>query len=168
MKYFAKISQKEYELELKRSHEGIALLLNGKPKHAELKRIGESSLFSLIVDNRSYQLFIEEATGGYSVSVEGDKHFVELEDEKARFIRSLTKSDEKEKSLTEIKAPMPGLIVSVTVSEGQKIKKGERLIIIEAMKMENEIRANGDGTVKKVLVKEKESVEKDGVLLVLE
>lgn len=168
MKLFAKTSNKEYELELNRSAENLSIFLDGKKTKADLKRIGQGNVFSLIVDNHSYQLFIEPKSTGYEVSLNGQKYFVELEDERTRLLRSLIKTDEKPKGQVEIKAPMPGLIVKIEVKEGQEIKRGDGLIIIEAMKMENEIRANTDGIVKRILNKEKQSVEKDTTLMIIE
>ncbi|MFQ5750887.1 MAG: biotin/lipoyl-containing protein [bacterium] len=167
MKIFAKIAEKEHEIEIDASDNKISLLLNGETKQAELKRIGDQNLFSLIVDNHFYQLFIEQATNGYVVSLNGSKYRVELEDEKTRQIRSLIQTDEQPKGQVEIKAPMPGLIVKINVEEGQEIKKGESLLIIEAMKMENEIRADVAGKVIKILKNERDSVEKDMALMMI-
>ncbi|MFQ5825126.1 MAG: acetyl-CoA carboxylase biotin carboxyl carrier protein subunit [bacterium] len=168
MKLFAKTSNKEYEVELNGSAENLSILLNGKVKKADFKCTGETNFFSLIVDNHSYQLYIVPKSNGYEVYLDGAKYFIELEDERSRLLRSLIKTDEKPKGQKEIIAPMPGLIVKIEVEEGQEIKKGDGLIIIEAMKMENEIRANADGMVKKVFIKEKDSVDKDAVLMLIE
>ncbi|MFQ6116319.1 MAG: acetyl-CoA carboxylase biotin carboxyl carrier protein subunit [bacterium] len=168
MRLFAKTSRKEYQVELNGSADNLSVSLDGKKKQVDLKRVGDGNVFSLIVDNHSYQLFIEPKSGGYEVNLNGEKYFVELEDERTRLLRKLIKSDEKPKGQIEIKAPMPGLIVKIEVEEGEKIKRGDGLIIIEAMKMENEIRANTDGIVKKVLKKENQSVDKDAALIILE
>jgi len=167
MKYFAKVSARELQIEVVESDSGLSLLVNGKPHHAEFDRICSDNLFSLIIDNRSHKLFFVAADKGHWVSVDGHKFFVELEDEKAHFIRGLIKSDAKPQRLTEIKAPMPGLIVKLFVKENQPVKKGDGLVIIEAMKMENEIRANGAGTVKKILLNEGDSVDKGAVLVIM-
>jgi len=112
-------------------------------------------------------LFFEKTDNGHWVSVDGHKFLVELEDEKTRLIRRLIKSDDKPQGLTEIKAPMPGLIINLFVKENQPVKKGDGLVIIEAMKMENEIQASADGTVKKIIVNEGDSVDKGAVLIVM-
>ena len=167
MKYFTKVSGRELQVEVVESDGGLSLIVNGKPHHAELDRISSDNLFSLIIDNRSHQLFFEEADNGHWVSVDGHKFFVELEDERAHFIRGLIKSDTKPRGPTAIKAPMPGLIIKLFAEENQPVKKGDALVIIEAMKMENEIRANGDGAVKKILVNEGDSVSKGAVLILI-
>lgn len=168
MKYIAKTYNKIYEVELNGSAENLKIRLDGKKKRADLKRIGEGGLYSLIVDNHSYQLFIQPKSGGYEVTLDGRKYFVALEDEKTTKFRSLLRADEKAKGQIEIKAPMPGLIVKIEVKEGQEIKKGDGLVIVEAMKMENEIRTSHSGVVKKVFLKEKELVEKNTVLMIIE
>ena len=64
-------------------------------------------------------------------------------------------------------APMAGTVLRILVKEGQRVKKGENLIVLEAMKMENEIVADEDGVVRRILVKENDSVESDQALLIL-
>jgi biotin carboxyl carrier protein len=68
-------------------------------------------------------------------------------------------------SLKEIKAPMPGLILDLKVAPGDQVKKGDVLLILEAMKMENSIKSPGDGVVKEVKVSLKQSVEKNQILI---
>ncbi|MDR0314413.1 MAG: biotin/lipoyl-binding protein [Oscillospiraceae bacterium] len=68
---------------------------------------------------------------------------------------------------TRVTAPMPGSILSLNVSEGQKVKSGDLLLILEAMKMENEIFAPNDGVVKQVLVTKGQTVDTDDVLIIL-
>lgn len=167
MEYFASLHDKQYHIEINSNDAVQAVKLNGKKYQAELLKISDT-LYSLIIDNFSHQLFIEQSSQGYVISIHGAKYKIDLEDERTHQIRQLIKSDEKSRGQTEIKAPMPGLIVSVNVKEGQEIKKGEALFIIEAMKMENEIRATDDGVIKKILKKERDSVEKDAILMVME
>ncbi len=68
-------------------------------------------------------------------------------------------------SMNELKAPMPGMVLKVMVSQGQEVKKGDSLLVLEAMKMENNIKALGDGTVKMIKIKEGDKVEKNQVLI---
>mgnify|MGYP001352384362 CR=1 FL=1 len=69
---------------------------------------------------------------------------------------------------TDVKAPMPGKVLKVVVSEGDEVKKGDAILILEAMKMENVLKAEGDCTIKKVLVNTEESVEKNQILIELD
>ncbi|MFQ5602022.1 MAG: biotin/lipoyl-containing protein [bacterium] len=167
MKYFAKLAGLEHEIEINDSDEQISVSLNGKTTPVEIQRIDGSHIYSLIMDGHSYQLYIEPQGNSYLVALNGKKYSIAVEDEKARRLKSLIKSEEKHQGEVKIKAPMPGLIVKITVQEGQEIKSGDRLLIIEAMKMENEIRSHVDGRVKKICIAENDSVEKDVLLMIL-
>jgi len=72
------------------------------------------------------------------------------------------------KQIKQIKAPMPGLVLNIDVTDGQSVKEGDRLVILEAMKMENSILIHADAVIKKVLVKAGQAVEKNQVLIELE
>ena len=69
---------------------------------------------------------------------------------------------------TDIKAPMSGKVLSVVVAEGDEVKKGDAILILEAMKMENVLKAEGDCIIKKILINTEESVEKNQVLIELD
>ncbi|MFQ5650372.1 MAG: DUF2118 domain-containing protein [bacterium] len=166
MKYFASIDDREIALEID-DDAGTTVSLNGSSSQSELIAI-KDHLLSLKLDGRSYQVFIESNGNHYVVSLNGKKYEVTLDDEKSRLIKSLIKLEDSGHGHAEVKAPMPGLIVKILATEGQRIKKGDSLCIIEAMKMENEIRSNVEGTVTRIHTKEKESVDKDAVLMVIE
>ncbi len=168
MQFFAKISPKEFQIAVNDSGQKNIIKIDGKTAQVEFQEVGSGNLFSLLVNQRSYQTFIERRTNGYLVTVNNHKYFVELEDERTRQIRQLIKTDEQVHRQVEIKAPMPGLIVKINVKEGDVVRKGDSLIFIEAMKMENDIRASAAGRVKKIFKKEKASVDKDAVLMLIE
>ena len=104
---------------------------------------------------------------GWDVLTKGERYAVKVEGEradrlaKARGVASDVTGD------AQIKSPMPGLIVAVPISEGQEVKKGDKVIILESMKMENELRAPKDGVVARIYVEQGASVEKDQVLVVI-
>jgi len=161
------IDGKKYELAIDEFQKD-SIFLDGCSKKAELRRLDSKNLHSLTVDKRSYRVYIEPNSDGYYVWLKHRKYFVELHDERALLIRGLINRSEGPKGQVEIKAPMPGLIVKFNVEEGQAVKVGDSLVIIEAMKMENEIRSKTAGTVKKVLRAARDSVDKDALLLVIE
>jgi biotin carboxyl carrier protein len=167
MRYFANINGNDYAAQRDPDNKTQQWLLDGTPVEAELRRIS-GELYLLNFNGRVHQLFIKKNTKAYEISVDGTKFQFELEDDKQRLINSLIKDHRQPIPDQKIQAPMPGLIVALCVSEGQKIKKGDTLAIIEAMKMENEIKSSTDGEVKHILVKEKESVDKNAVLLTIE
>lgn len=91
---------------------------------------------------------------------------IEVLDELLMLLRSFaSKDDDEHKGLIKIKAPMPGLVVKLLGEEGAKISKGEKVVIIEAMKMENALVSPINGTIQKIYVKEGQTVEKDAVLV---
>ena len=168
MRLIARVPPNEYEIDTNDFSQNGTLVLNGRERKASLIRLNDHSSFLLLIDNHSHQITIEEKDKEYVVRVSNRIFPVELENERARRLKNLIKTDNLINKQREIKAPMPGLIVKVNVQEGQEIKKGDGLAIIEAMKMENEIRAVADGRIKKIFKFEKESVEKGQVLMLLE
>ena len=167
MNYVAQIKGKKYKLSMD-EFRNDEISVNGRSKKAELRRLDSKNLHSLTVDKRSYRVYIEPVPDGYYVWLKHRKYFVELHDERALLIRGLINRGEGPKGQGEVKAPMPGLIVKFNVAEGQAVKVGDSLVIIEAMKMENEIRSKTAGIVKKVLKAARDSVEKNALLLVIE
>lgn len=168
MKFFAKFPNEEVELEFLDSGETTSVRYNGAIRHLQLKRLGQKNLFLLLVDNKSYELYVEEVAGTYDVKLNGRRYRLQLEDEKTRSIRRLIKTDTKQAGRVEIKSPMPGLIVDILVKKGDRIEKGDSLVVIEAMKMENEIRSDISGTVKRILKNARDPVERDTLLMIIE
>ena len=167
MNYVARIDGKKYEVAIDEFQKDD-ISVNGNSKKAELLRLDSKNLHSLTVDRRSYRVYIEPDSDGYYVWLKHRKYFVELHDERALLLRGLINRGEGPKGQGEIKAPMPGLIVKFNVEEGQVVKVGDSLVIIEAMKMENEIRSKTAGTVKKIFRAARDSVDRDALLLVIE
>jgi len=167
MKYRTKIGDEILEVEIRNSAEGVALMLNGKPVTWDLKRVGDSNWYSLIVDGRSHALEITRDGSRYVVRMGGVEIPVEVEDERQRLLRTLARADERAGEVTLVRAPMPGLVAKVEVSAGQQVQRGDGLVIVEAMKMENELRAPTGGVVKEVRVKEGDAIEKGALLVVI-
>ena len=106
--------------------------------------------------------------GRYAVVVDGFRYEVEALDERSRAIRDLTAATAGPAGPAPLVAPMPGLIVRVTVRPGDRVVPGQGLVVMEAMKMENELRTQAGGTVKSVLVQPGATVEKGARLVELE
>ena len=168
MRFAARVLEKEHEIQFSGSNDSDSILLDGRAQNAELRPTGQDNLYSLIMNNQSYQVYIEDKSNGYVVALDDGKYFVEIEDERTRRIRGIIKTPGRQEGQVEIKAPMPGLIVKINVEAGQRVRAGDGLLIIEAMKMENEICSPVNGTVKRVLKAEQDSVDKDTLLLVLD
>jgi acetyl/propionyl-CoA carboxylase alpha subunit len=124
--------------------------------------------YSIIHENRSYEVEIVKAdaeTKIVTVKVNGNLYPVALKDRFDELLKSMGMDKVNNAKINELKAPMPGLVLNVLVSEGQEIKKGDPVIVLEAMKMENILKSPADVTVKKIPVKKGEAVEKNQVLV---
>ncbi|MCE3282928.1 MAG: biotin carboxyl carrier protein [Chitinophagaceae bacterium] len=127
--------------------------------------------FHIVHKNRSVSARVIEsdATGKKQVvEVDGEVFTVEIKDELDQLLDKMGFSAVAGKQLKEIKAPMPGLVLQVNVTEGQQVKQGEKLLILVAMKMENSIMIQADATIKRVAVTAGQAVEKGQVLVELE
>lgn len=99
------------------------------------------------------------------VKVNGTIYHVAIEDQFDGLLKAMGLNGAAGKLALELKAPMPGLVLSLNVTEGQEIKQGDSLLVLEAMKMENMLKAASDGTVKKIFVAKGDKVEKNQVLI---
>lgn len=126
--------------------------------------------YHLLYENKSYQIKILERDGAkkqLKLLVNGQSYHLKIEDEYDQLVRQLGLEVVNTQKVNEIKAPMPGLVLEVSVQAGQTIAKGDPLLILEAMKMENVIKSAGDGVVEEILVKKGAAVEKGALLIKL-
>lgn len=128
----------------------------------------ESKRFHVIRDNKSYDVEILEhdvAEKTLSVKVNGHTYALKVADKYDDLLRSLGMDKIAGTKVNELKAPMPGLVLDIIVSEGQEVKKGDPVVVLEAMKMENILKSPADVTVKKISVQKGTAVEKNQVLI---
>ncbi len=171
MKYFAAIEDESFEISLIGEDR---LSVNGEVFHFDVRRGTKPEHFSLILEGRSHQVWIEEGekrTAGapcpWRVHLHGFDYEVCVEDERSHRLRQFAGADTSSNEAGQVLAPMPGLVVKLLVQPGQKVEKGEGIVIVEAMKMENEIRAGVSGEVKEVRVSDRQAVEKGEILAVI-
>ncbi|MBE2230396.1 MAG: acetyl-CoA carboxylase biotin carboxyl carrier protein subunit [Chitinophagaceae bacterium] len=127
--------------------------------------------FNLIHGTRSVNVRLTESdiTGKkLSMEVEGETFEIEIRDELDQRLDSMGFSTVSTKHVKEIKAPMPGLVLDIAVKEGQEVKEGDRILILEAMKMENSIMIQNNAVIKRIAVTKGQPVEKNQVLVELE
>jgi pyruvate carboxylase subunit B len=123
----------------------------------------------LLLDGRPLTLSVEPlGRGRWALAPGGERVEVEVLDERTRHIRSLTGGGDQRRAAAVLKAPMPGLVVRVQAKPGDAVVAGAGLIVLEAMKMENELKAVAPGVVKTVRVAPGEAVEKGQVLVEFE
>lgn len=124
--------------------------------------------FHVLFNNKSYRIEVvkkDVKEKKLLLKVNNKLIATEGKTELDQLLEEMGLSEQQVKRLTDLKAPMPGLILNLFIEEGQSVKKGESLLVLEAMKMENVIKASEDGIIKKVNVKPGDAVEKNQILL---
>jgi biotin carboxyl carrier protein len=142
-------------------------LVNGKVVQWDLVKVTEG-YFHIVYGTKSYTaelLKADYATKSFQFRINGNNYSVAVKDRFDLLLEKMGMNNNAASKLNNIKAPMPGLIIDLKVKQGDSVKTGDALIILEAMKMENIIKSPGDGTVRTMRVKKGESVEKNQVLI---
>ena len=168
MRYIAKIEDKSFQIDVEEKDGKLSVFLDGKPVSIDLTEVKPPNFISLLVNHRSFDAEITKDSGKYLVFLGGRRYECILEDERLSRLTGLGGIKEGMALEKELRSPMPGLVVSVEVKEGDQVKSGHGLVIVEAMKMENELKASFDAKVKQIRVKPGQAVEKDEVLIVFE
>ncbi len=164
MKYIATIENKEYVIEINRAGE---VTVNGVPHTVDIQSIGRSRLFSLLVDGRSYDVYIDEQEERYRLVMQEGIFEVKVEDERTRRLAGLQRAPVAPAGEILIKAPMPGVVVDVPVVAGQEVAAGDRVVVLESMKMQNEFKAPCAGVVHSVRVKPGDRVDQHQILVTI-
>ena len=166
MKYFVKVGGDEVEVLV----DGDAVTVNGETHHASISSVEGTPVGLLRLGDEVCRVVSRpgESRGRYTLWLDGFRFETEALDERARTIRELTGAAAAAAGPAPIVAPMPGMIVRVSAQVGDQVQPGQGVVVMEAMKMENELRASSAGTVRAVLVQPGTAVEKGAVLLELE
>jgi biotin carboxyl carrier protein len=109
--------------------------------------------------------FDENNSKEYSITINGRHYPAKVGDELDTLLQKMGMRDKAAGTMADVKAPMPGLVLDILVKEGDVVEKGNSLIVLEAMKMENVIKASGNGTVRSIRVKKRDAVEKNQLLI---
>jgi len=123
---------------------------------------------SVILNNKSYVAEVignDVAQKTFTIRVNGNQYHIKIADKYDRLLKELGMDASASRKAGDLKAPMPGLVVDVAIEEGMDVRKGDKLIVLEAMKMENILKAAADGRVKKINVIKGNTVEKNTVLV---
>jgi pyruvate carboxylase subunit B len=166
MRYFVTIGERTFEVDL---HDG-QIAVNGEPVAAELVAVPGTPVQNLRADGASHTLTAQpgESRGAWEIHLDGGRFEAQVVDERTRTIQAMTGKTAAQQGPRPVRAPMPGLVLRIDVEPGQELKAGQGVIIIEAMKMENELRAEAAGKVARVLVQPGQAVEKGAVLIEFE
>ncbi len=169
MKYGASVNGREFTIDIDRAGEVTVDDVEHGTVHAvDLRAIGGTQLYSLILDNHSYEVFVERRAGVYYVMIKGDLFAVDVEQARLRQLKAMGGQPHAEHDAGTITAPMPGLVVRVLVETGQAVEADQGLLILEAMKMENEIRSPRAGVVRSLSVVAGQTVNLGDLLTVVE
>jgi biotin carboxyl carrier protein len=163
MKYVTTVNDKEYAIEVIDDHH---VRIGDRLIQVNFEPVSGQPVFSLIMDGKSYESFIYEGDeDSWQVLLRGRLFQVKVEDEREKRLRVAASGGVSEGGEFMMKAPMPGLIVALVVEEGQEVEKGQVLVILESMKMQNELKAPRAGKIGRIRVKAGESVEQKQTML---
>ncbi|MHC4956256.1 MAG: acyl-CoA carboxylase biotin carboxyl carrier protein subunit [Planctomycetota bacterium] len=168
MKYYARIGDREVECLVEAVEGKIFVTVEGRRYRADLRHLPRARAYSLLIDGSSFEFTVDETDGELELSGGAGTFVVGVEDARTHAARAKTASARGVGGPRLVKAVMPGIVREVCVAVGDTVAKGDALLILEAMKMQNEIRADHDGTVKSVLVVAEETVDKGAKLIEVE
>ena len=168
MKYLVKISGSEEPHEVDVVSDAVKV--NGELVSGHVSEVEGTPVRMVTIRDEVHRVVVRRGAqrGDYTLWVDGYRFDAEALDERTSAIRELSRLSAAASGPAPLVAPMPGLIVRVNVNPGDKVAHGQGLVVMEAMKMENELRAQAAGTVKSVNVKAGTAVEKGSVLVEME
>lgn len=162
MKYITTVDDKQFLVEIiDEKHVSV----DGQTYEVDFESVSGQPVYSLIVNGRSHESYIQPGDDAWQVLLRGRLYPVKVEDEREKRLRAAAGRGVAETGEFHLKAPMPGLVVAVPVAEGEQVEKGQVLVILESMKMQNELKSPRDGVVNRIRVRAGESVEQKQALL---
>jgi pyruvate carboxylase subunit B len=166
MRYFVTLAGRTLEVDLNNG----AIHVGGEAVEAELIDIPGTPLRHLLIDGQSWPLVAREGPerGEWDVHIGGARFRVAVVDERTKAIREMTGRSGEPRGLRPLRAPMPGLVARIEVTAGQAVRRGDGIVIVEAMKMENELKAESSGVVHRIHVAPGQAVEKGALLVEFE
>ncbi len=164
VKYFVDVEGETFEVDV--THDEVRI--DGELVDISLEQSGIPELFSVLIDSQSHEVLIQSAGGGVNAVLSGYSFQLSVQDEAERRLQVGRQTEVAPDGELHLAAPISGLIVSVPVAVGDEVMQGQNVVVLEAMKMENEISAPRAGRIKSVLVEAGERVEVDATMIVLE
>lgn len=157
MKYFTKIGKREFEVEMGSLGSTLELRLAGRTYLVDCATVDPGEKYSILIDGRSFDVTLDGDGRKLALIVDGHAYHAEVEDERERAMSQIAGHGGDAGGVVE--SVMPGIVRKIFIEVGQEVKAGDRLLILEAMKMENEIRAESAGIVERVLIAEGQTVD---------
>lgn len=162
MKYVTTVDGKEFTVEIVDEKH---IRINERLLDVDFESISGQPVYSLLIGGKSYEAYVSPDDEQWEVLLRGRLYQAEVQDEREKRLRSAGGAGAAEGGEFQMKAPMPGLVVAIPVEEGQQVKKGQVLLILESMKMQNELKSPRDGHIQRIKVKAGETVEQKQTLL---
>ncbi|MGA2504847.1 MAG: biotin/lipoyl-containing protein [Anaerolineales bacterium] len=164
MKYIAEVDGLEFPIEILDEHH---ICFGGETIEVDLAAVSGQLLYSLIVNGESFEGYVYPDERSWQVLLLGRSYSIFIEDEREKRLRTTEAGIVSPGREYTLKAPMPGLAVAVPIDEGQRVEKGQILVILESMKMQNELRAPFEGNVARLKIKAGEGVQQKQALLTI-
>lgn len=165
MRYYVTLEGRTFEVDLT----GDVPRVDGEEVQAEMHAVPGTPTRLLLVDGRSHTLVARRGEADrWDLYLDGERFDADVVDERRRAIREMTGAGAADLGPRPVKAPMPGLVVRVAVAPGDRVEAGQSVAIVEAMKMENDLKAETEGVVARILVEPGQPVEKGAVLVEFE
>jgi len=162
MIYVTSIHGREFTIELLDEHH---IRIDGQEFTIDFQTVGDQPVYSLLLNGRSYDALVYPDEEVWQVILQGEMYLANVEDEREKRLRAAMGRVISEHQEFFLKAPMPGLVIAVPVQNGQPVQKGDVLLVLESMKMQNELKSPRAGTIFRMRVKIGDSVELKQTLL---
>jgi biotin carboxyl carrier protein len=162
MKYVTTIDGREYLIDILDEHQ---VSVDGVLHQIDFMPVGDQQVYSLVVNGKSVDANVYLNDDTWQVLFQGNLYSATVEDEREKRLRAALGGRVADHEDFHLKAPMPGMVISIPVEEGQTIQKGEVLAVLESMKMQNELRSPRDGRVIRVRIKPGDRVEQKETIL---
>ena len=166
MRYFVTVNGRQHEVDVVERLGELSVHVDGEPLDLDYEEVDRLGQVAVLTGGRSYGISIEGDEYAASVVIAGHLYAVEIEDERERAAHAAARASAAGGGV--VKSVMPGIVVTLLVQPGERVEKGQALLVLEAMKMQNEISAPADGTVAAVHVAEKQAVGSGEKLITLE
>jgi biotin carboxyl carrier protein len=139
--------------------------VDGKVMEVDFENISGQPVYSLVIDGRSYEAYVYEGEAELQVLLLGQLYPVVVEDEREKRLKAAAGGSVSDSVEYHLKAPMPGLVVAIPVEPDQQVEKGQVILILESMKMQNELKSPRAGRISRLRVKAGDTVEQRQTLL---